>query len=69
MNELRDSGLSFDAIGKVAGVWWGEPLSGEHVASRLGGKATKRKYERRKVVVQRDALVTACGGETGKKAA
>lgn len=48
MGELRDQDLSFEAIGKVAGVWWGEPLSGEQVARRLGGKAGKRKYERLK---------------------
>jgi hypothetical protein len=48
MIELRDRGLSFEAIGQVAGVWWGEPLSEAQVAKRLGGNAGKRKYERRK---------------------
>ncbi len=51
MEELRDVGLAFGAIGRVAGVWWGEPLSGEQVARRIGGTAGKREYERRKEAV------------------
>jgi len=57
MSELRDRGLSFEAIGQVTGVWWGEPLSEAQVAKRLGGSAGKRKYDR-----QKRALVQACEG-------
>jgi hypothetical protein len=48
MRELHEHGLSFEAIGKVAAVWWGESLSGEQVARRLRRLPAKRKYERRK---------------------
>jgi hypothetical protein len=48
MRELHDQRLSFEAIGRVAGVWWGEPLSEVQVAKRLRRKPTRRKYERRK---------------------
>lgn len=43
MEALREAGLSFAAVGKVAGVWWGEHLSEGEVRSRLQGR---RSYAR-----------------------
>jgi hypothetical protein len=58
MRELRDAGLSFDAIGRVSGVWWGESFSDEQVARRIGGTARKRKYELRRVACVSDERIS-----------
>ncbi|HEY4452342.1 MAG TPA: hypothetical protein VGN13_12205 [Solirubrobacteraceae bacterium] len=43
MRQLRDAGLSHEAIGVVAGVWWGQELSGDTVARKLRQKLTRRR--------------------------
>jgi hypothetical protein len=46
MREMHDAQLSFEAIGVVAGLWWGEPLDAKTVARRLRRKPSKRPYHR-----------------------
>jgi hypothetical protein len=43
LRELRAAGLSHWAIGEVAGVWWGEPMSDERVARALGETQVRRR--------------------------
>jgi hypothetical protein len=49
MRELRDCGLSFHAIGQVAGVWWGEELSDDQVSKILGSLDARRAYRKVRV--------------------
>jgi hypothetical protein len=46
MHELHDGGLSHNAIGIVAGIWWGEPLSQSAVSDRLRRKSPTRAYRK-----------------------
>jgi hypothetical protein len=50
MRELHDAGLPLEAIGIVAGVWWGEPLHAETVSRRLRRKSGRRPYRKQKAV-------------------
>ena len=49
MRELFLRGVSYKAIGIVAGIWWGEPLSASQVRSRLEGKHTYKRATERSV--------------------